>query len=309
MPSMPGSVFLTAVHDEFPDIERIMLTGQASIDAAIAAINDARIFRFLTKPCPTGTLVTAIEDALASRTAAAAPDPKLVGDFEAALDGAVMAYQPIYSVREGRIFAYEALLRPQHLVLGSPGELIDAAIALGRQTDLDRRVRTLVASDIAASDHRAAVFVNLLPESLDDLVAALDSDPLVAHAHRVVLEITERASLDAIDELDEKLAALRGRGFRLALDDLGAGYAGLTALATLSPDIVKLDMELVRDCDTDRTRSTLVTSIVAICRELGMLSVAEGIETEAEYAHLTALGCDLFQGYAIAKPAEPFVEL
>ena len=87
---------------------------------------------------------------------------------------------------------------------------------------------------------------------------------------------------------------------------IGAGYAGLTSFATLAPDVVKFDMELVRDISESDTRSKLVASMVAVCRELGILSLAEGVETDSELHHLEELGCDLFQGYRIAKPDAAF---
>jgi EAL domain-containing protein (putative c-di-GMP-specific phosphodiesterase class I) len=103
-----------------------------------------------------------------------------------------------------------------------------------------------------------------------------------------------------------KLAQLRRIGFRIAIDDLGAGYAGLTSFATLEPELVKLDMTLVRDVDKNPVKERLVRSMTSLCKDLGMLVVAEGVETPQERDALVALGCDLLQGYLFARPAEPF---
>jgi EAL domain-containing protein (putative c-di-GMP-specific phosphodiesterase class I) len=122
----------------------------------------------------------------------------------------------------------------------------------------------------------------------------------------VVLEITERSSLDRVADLPSKVALLREIGFRIAVDDLGAGYAGLTSLALLEPEIVKLDMTLVRDVHQSPTRQKLIRSMTSLCRDMGMLVVAEGVETLAEREALRELGCDLLQGYLFAKPGKPF---
>jgi EAL domain-containing protein (putative c-di-GMP-specific phosphodiesterase class I) len=95
-------------------------------------------------------------------------------------------------------------------------------------------------------------------------------------------------------------------GYRLALDDLGAGYAGLTSLAQLRPEVVKLDMSLVRDIDKNATKQKLVGSMARLSREMGMLVVVEGIETIGERKAVVGLGCDLLQGYLFAKPGRPF---
>jgi EAL domain-containing protein (putative c-di-GMP-specific phosphodiesterase class I) len=125
-------------------------------------------------------------------------------------------------------------------------------------------------------------------------------------ASTVVLEITERAALDDISDLRTRVARLRTMGFRLAVDDLGAGYAGLTTFATLEPEVVKLDMSLVRDVDKNPVKRRVIDKMTALSHELNMLVVAEGVETVAERDVLRAVGCDLLQGYLIARPGRPF---
>ena len=100
--------------------------------------------------------------------------------------------------------------------------------------------------------------------------------------------------------------SLRNLGFRIALDDLGAGYAGLTSFALLEPDMVKLDMALVRDVHREASKQTVVKTIVGMCKELNIIVTAEGIETPEERDALTRAGCDLMQGYLFAKPGTPF---
>ena len=115
--------------------------------------------------------------------------------------------------------------------------------------------------------------------------------PLSKIASRVVLEITERCSLDGVAGLAAKLAAMRGLGFRLAVDDLGAGYAGLSSFATLEPEFVKLDMSLIRGVDASPKKRSVVSAMIRLCtQELGMQVISEGIETSAERDALAAEG-------------------
>jgi len=117
-----------------------------------------------------------------------------------------------------------------------------------------------------------------------------------------VLELTERAPLDSVPDLRTRVGRLRDLGFRIALDDVGAGYAGLSSFTALQPEIAKLDMSLVRGIDTDPVKRTLVASMARLCKDLGILVVAEGIETAAEYDAAIASGCDLLQGFWIGVP-------
>ena len=128
----------------------------------------------------------------------------------------------------------------------------------------------------------AHMFVNLHPADLEDAELYADDGALTPFAKQVVLEITERAALDRIHELSSRVTRLRALGYRIAIDDLGAGYAGLTSFAQLEPEVVKVDMSLVRGIDSSAVKQKLVRSIVALCTELGIQLVAEGIETPAE---------------------------
>ena len=152
----------------------------------------------------------------------------------------------------------------------------------------------------------AMLLVNLHPSALEDPDLLAEDSPLARYPDRVAFEITERARLKPEGPAWDAIRALRQRGHRIAVDDLGAGYAGLTSLVTLQPDIVKLDMELIRNVDTSPTRSKLVASLVALSRQLDVRVIAEGVESMAECQHLLELGCDWMQGYFFARPGTPF---
>jgi len=150
------------------------------------------------------------------------------------------------------------------------------------------------------------IFVNLhAMELADDSLIAPDA-PLSRHAGRVVLEVTERAPLEQIRDVTARVGQLRALGYRIAVDDLGAGYAGLTSFAHLEPEVVKVDMSLIRGIDLSPMKQKLLGSIVGLCRDLGIEIIAEGVETEAERDALVKVGGDLCQGYLFARPDRPW---
>ncbi len=226
--------------------------------------------------------------------------------LERAIATSWLAFQPIVHWPARRVFGYEALLRTDELSLSNPVEIIDAAERLGSVHLLGRAVRSAVGVQLQSTLFAEATFVNLHAlDLLDDTLMSPD-EPLSKVAKRVVLEITERASLDEIDDVRERIEKLRALGYRIALDDLGAGYAGLTTIAQLEPDVIKLDMSLIRGVDQATTKQKLIGSMTRMCRDMGMLVIAEGVETVGERDVLTQLGCELLQGYIFARPARGF---
>ncbi|HUS65552.1 MAG TPA: EAL domain-containing protein, partial [Kofleriaceae bacterium] len=191
---------------------------------------------------------------------------ELEGSFERALGVLHMAFQPIVEAESNRLFGYEALMRADDPVLMNPGLLLDAAERLHRVERLGRIVRREVAQQFGSQpDSSGAVFVNLHALDLMDRSLASPYSPLCKLRERVVLEITERASVAAIEDIHYRVAALREMGYRIAIDDLGAGYAGLNAFAQLEPDVVKLDMTLIRGIDADSKKQKLVKAMSSLC--------------------------------------------
>ena len=225
------------------------------------------------------------------------------------LAGLTMHFQPIVHAKTRARFAYEALLRSTDKSLPHPGAILDAAERLERITTLGRAVRANCAKVIADSPpERGIVFINLHLLDLFDKQLTSPFAPLSKIASRVVLEITERNSLEGEVDLRYRVAELRELGFRIAIDDLGGGHARMQTFTPLDTDFVKLDMSLVRDVDKHPMKQRLVKSITDLCREQGTKIIGEGVETEAEAKVLVELGCDLLQGYLIARPALPFCD-
>lgn len=321
MPGMTGLGLLRAVRDHDLELPVILVTGAPGVKGAADAI-EYGAFRYLIKPV-TGALLT---EAVARATAVARVarsrrefiDEFGSGNFrvadragaDAVLDRAIaslwMAYQPIVHASNFSLFAFEALLRVEEPLLPHPGAVLAAAERAVRVHDVGRAVRASVVESARQAPEGLPLFVNLHPADLLDETLYDPRNPFTALAPRLVLEITERASLDHVPQLGTKIDALRALGFRIALDDLGAGYSGLTSFAQLEPEFVKLDMSLIRDIDQNPTKQKVVASMVGLCRDLGKRIVAEGIERREERDALVALGCDLLQGYLFGRPARPF---
>jgi EAL domain-containing protein (putative c-di-GMP-specific phosphodiesterase class I)/CheY-like chemotaxis protein len=321
MPGMGGIELLHRVRQRDLDVPVILMTGSPTVDTATKAIQ-LGVLDYLVKPFAMPDVVAAVDRAVQmSRLARIKREAfeylnrsgDWVGDraglevnFAAAMETMWMAYQPIVCWSKREVFAYEALVRPVHPALPHPGALIGAAERLGHLHLLGRRLREMVAEGVAPATEIGHIFVNIHGYDLEDEALLSPSAALSRIASRVVLEITERASVNEIKDLSVRIQRLRDLGFRIAVDDLGAGYAGLTSFAQLRPDIVKIDMSLVRDVDREPTKERLVRSLTDLCREMKILAVCEGVETPAELETLVRIGCDFFQGYHFARPGRPF---
>jgi EAL domain-containing protein (putative c-di-GMP-specific phosphodiesterase class I) len=315
MPGLDGLQLLRAIRTRDLDVPVVLMTGNPRTETAIEAIEQGAL-RYLVKPVSAATLTSAVEaaarlhrmarlkrEALAYLGGESALPGDLAGLEEAfvrALQGLWMAYQPIVR-SDGTIFGHEALLRSDLKALPNPGAMFDAAERLGRVHDLGRAVRMRAAASIEGPGG-PDLFVNVHALELIDADLYASSAALSARARTVILEVTERSSFERVPELRARIKSLRELGYRIAVDDLGAGYAGLTSFAALEPEVVKLDMALVRGVDHEPIKRRLVGSMARLCRDLGILVVAEGIETPAEREVLVDLGCDLLQGYLIGRP-------
>jgi EAL domain-containing protein (putative c-di-GMP-specific phosphodiesterase class I) len=320
MPGLSGIDLLRELRRRDMDIPVVLVTGTPHLDTAVEAV-ECGAFRYLAKPVDIVTFIAAVTRAESlSRLArmratrdhsdgheALLGDPaSLEARFELACRSVWMAFQPIVSQREGVIVAFEALLRTEEPTLSSPAALVGAAERLGRLEELGRLVRAETARALENVPPGVEVFVNLHAYDIADDDLASPEAPLSRFASRIVLELTERASLDRVKDAKARIQTLRELGFRIAIDDLGAGYAGLSWLATFVPEVVKIDMGLVRDVDKDSTRQRVVYSLLDLCRQLDIRVVLEGVETEAERNAIVWLGGDVMQGYHFARPGRGF---
>ena len=217
-----------------------------------------------------------------------------------------MAFQPIVDIRAQTIFAYEALVR------GAEGQ--GAAEVLSQVSDDNKygfdqacRVTAIdVAANLNLAGEGACLSINFLPNAVYEpracirltLAAAMRTGfPL----QNIIFEFTEAERLDT-GHLLNILRSYRAMGFKTAIDDFGAGYAGLGLLTDFQPDIVKLDMALIRSIGQSSVKQKIVGSTLQLLRDLGIAPICEGIETQEEYETLRDLGVELMQGYLFAQP-------
>ncbi len=319
MPYMSGSELLTVVRGLHPQVCRILLSGHADVDSALRAINDARVFRFLVKPCPPREIATCIFDALEAREHRRSLEREAgqkqresearTRQLSEVVPTVWLAIQPIVHASSGELFAYETLARCEHPEVRTPLALLDLAERSGAVIEVERMLRLRMAELLRTLPSDVLLFVNVHPLSLGDPEFFDTRNPLVPHADRVVLEIIERDEIPEGVPVRDRVAALREFGFRVAIDDLGAGYNGLNTLTDVVPDIVKFDMALVRGVETSPMKARLLAALIDTCTDMGILTVAEGIETSSQRDAMRALGCDLLQGYLFGQPKRPTREL
>jgi EAL domain-containing protein (putative c-di-GMP-specific phosphodiesterase class I) len=323
MPGLDGLGFMRAVRRHDLDVPVIVVTGYPSLDSALRVIEYGG-FRYLTKPTPAAELVSTVRSALSMHRLALLKRRALelyeserwhFGDragleamFDQAIDQLWMAFQPIVNHRKREIIGYEALVRSHHPALATPGPLLGAAERLGRVAELGKRIRRHVVDAVRAAPVETLIFMNLHAADLNDDALYSKTSSLCEYAPRIVLEVTERSSLDRVPDVKARAQSLRALGYKIAIDDLGAGYAGLSSFAQLEPDIAKLDMSLVRDIDHSPQKQSIVRSMLNVCQnDLGVNVVCEGVETSAERDVLDELGGETQQGYLFGRPAAGFM--
>lgn len=322
MPGLSGIELLRALRELSLDVPVVLVTGGPALETAVRAV-EYGAYRYLTKPVDIEALATTVRCAAEAgqlarerRSASflrASLQPLSIGpeevdyvrSFEDTLAQLWVSFQPIVDWGRRQLYGYEALVRSEG-PFRRPAEILSAAEKLGRLTDLGRGIRRRIASHASANPAGALLFVNLHAKDLEDPELMDWGSPLARVSRSVVLEITERTALEDVSDIASRVSRLRDMGFRLAVDDLGAGYAGLASFASIEPDVVKLDMSLVRGVDVSPLKQSVVRSVIGLSQELGIEVISEGIEIPVERDTLSLLGCRLFQGYLFGKPERGF---
>ncbi len=220
-------------------------------------------------------------------------------------------FQPIVRADDlSEVYGYECLLRGRKAdgSLMAPTAMYDAARDAELLFQLDRAARLTAIREAIAHRVRDRLFINFNPSSIYDPSYCLKSTVSAIETAgidpgRIVFEVVESDRFDT--DLMGIVTSYRRSGFRVALDDLGAGYGSLNLLSKLKPDVVKLDMKLIRDVDRDEYKAGITSTLLEMARKLGVTTVAEGIETPEELQWVRDHGVDLVQGYLIARPASP----
>ena len=216
-----------------------------------------------------------------------------------------MAFQPIVDLRDGSVYAYEALVRGLD---GEPAKTVLDQVTDENRFAFDQRCRVRAVELAAKLGVTCRLNINFMPNAVYEPNRCLRSTFEAAASfgfpiERIVFETTEDERVRDPAHLKAIMVEYKHQGFQTAIDDFGAGYAGLSLLAEFQPDIVKLDMALVRGIDTNLPRQAIIAGILGICRMLDVRVIAEGVETVAEMQTLRELGIELMQGYLFARPA------
>lgn len=314
MPNVGGMELIGHVARLNPGALTIVMTGFGSVSTAVNAMK-AGAYDYILKPFKVDVVLATILQGLAAKRReklaqslgpnqlpSMAATSALKTSFRRAVDKLWLAFQPILTGDGRSVYGHEVLLRTDEPNLTDPAQVLEAAELLGSLDELGRVIRLRAVEAFVQLPSEGLMFVNLHPTDLTDPALFETTEPLSSIADRVVLEITERSSLEKLDGVSERVATLRRMGFRIAIDDLGAGYAGLSTFTQLEPDIVKLDMSLVRNLHRHETKRKVVRSMTALARDIGATVVAEGVESAEELDAVVGLGCDFVQGFYFARP-------
>ncbi|WP_223846200.1 EAL domain-containing protein [Wenzhouxiangella sp. AB-CW3] len=218
--------------------------------------------------------------------------------------GLSMAFQPIVDLENDTVFAHEALVRGEE---GEPAGAIFERVDESNLYRFDQTCRVRAIELAARLEVPARLSINFMPNAVYRPEACIQTTLSAAAEFglpldRIIFEVTEAEKVVDQEHLRNIMLHYQQRGFLTAIDDFGAGYAGLNLLADFVPDFVKLDMLLVRDVHQDRTRQAIVRGLMGMFHELDVGVIAEGVETRDELDCLADLGVHLFQGFLFARP-------
>ncbi len=226
--------------------------------------------------------------------------------FENALMQLSLVYQPIVRARTGCIVGYEAYLRTTTPRFEAPRPLLDLAQRLGRQFEVDDRVRSLVAILMEETAQPRTIFVNFDTGELTRGVLATRQDRLAPYAHRVIVEFGEEGPVPEGDKVRETIERMRRFGYRIAAGGIAGTISGLARMRVLRPDLYKLGAAVVQGCDHDPVRRRHMARLVDLAHDEGAMVVAQGIERPEERQVAVELGCDMLQGFLLGMPKISF---
>lgn len=216
-----------------------------------------------------------------------------------------MAFQPIVNVTTRQVFAQEALVRGLN---NQPASQVFAYVNDNNRYRFDQACRVKAVKLAAQLQIPTFLSINFMPNAVYQPELCIRTTLAAAERYnfpinRIIFEITEGEKVDDYAHLRKIVEHYQLRGFKTAIDDFGAGYAGLNFLAEIQTDIIKLDMALIRNIEQDKIRQAIIKGILQVCAELSTTVIAEGVETYEELSVLQSFGIELFQGYYFAKPA------
>ncbi len=320
LPHLDPLALLRSVRRRDLDVPLILASDAAGSGLAAIVVEQGALCQ-VAKPAPAELLVGKVEyaaklhalarlrrralDILGGQWSQMGDRAALEVAFERAFDRLSIAFQPIVSWSGRRVIGHEALLRSSDPQLPDPASVLAVAERLSRIDQIGRLVRERVARSMAKAPAEF-VFVNLHPHELLDGELFSATAPLSQFADRIVLEVSEHALLDDIEHLESRAETLRKLGFRLALDNLGPGYPGLSSFARLRPEFVKYDLSLVRGAEQTPEQVEIVAGMTTLFASMSTQVIAAGIESIAERDAMLKAGVDLLQGFAFSRPESAY---
>ncbi len=235
---------------------------------------------------------------------------KWAGQLETILDKKQLStlFQVIFSLRESKVFGYEALARgPRKSELHEPVALFAYAFKKGRLQALDKISSSLALHRFQRARGSEKIFINLSPDSITSFSDEMDTLLILGEAQgvspeKIVIEVTEHFPSKDFSRLISALDTYRTMGVEVAIDDFGAGYSGMRKWFDIEPDYVKLDGYFVHDVNKDNKKRLFIESVKSLTDKLGCTLIVEGVETKEEFGFVSDLGVDLVQGYFIGYP-------
>ncbi len=313
IPPPNGLDVLSRLRESQPLCVRLLMSGTLDLPVVVDAVNRGEIARVIRKPFDRQMIVDALDGAINGR---AKLRDVYIGSLQEGFDRQrrqleeylaseklTLALQPIVHAGDCAVMGYEALLRGAHPGFDSPLAVISAAESHGMLGRLADRVAGCVERVLTVMPAGASLFLNAHPAELTEVSEVRRRfERLAPWANRIVIEITERADVLQIMNWRRTVELLTDAGFRVAVDDLGAGYNSLSVLAELHAAFVKVDMSIARNIDSDSRKQRLVELLGAVAKATQAQLIVEGIETQAEAAAVTRLGADFLQGYLFGHP-------
>jgi EAL domain-containing protein (putative c-di-GMP-specific phosphodiesterase class I) len=218
-------------------------------------------------------------------------------------------FQPIFYLKSYKLFAYEVLSRPpQASKIKGPENLFQCALNCGMLFELEMMCRKKALVKIGDLIEKRLFFFNNSPyliesEKIKDVLA------IYKQPQQIILELTERTEIKDFSNFCQTLSSFRAQGFKISIDDIGSGYSSLDSIAELEPDFIKISMNIIRNIDSNKKKQNLVKTITSLCKQNSIVSIAEGIETEAELQTVMNLGADAGQGFLLGKPSPRFLRV
>jgi EAL domain-containing protein (putative c-di-GMP-specific phosphodiesterase class I)/CheY-like chemotaxis protein len=310
LPGMSGLEVLRRVRTLSPAAARVLYTAHAPGPAVVDAFNHGTVQRCVHKSDGIPALEAILRQVLAERKSdgrvtAQAEEDRVRLDLDDLITQRrlTLFVQPLYDATTGAWVACEALMRSRHPAFKGPMDILDAAHHFDRQLEL-QRVLAIMSRDIRDQlPPEVSLFVNVDPgvlrsvKRLDETLSAL-----YPVSRGVVLELTERARLSQEPGWEMVVQRMRDLGFRVALDDVGAGYNSLGAVAAVQPEVIKIDISLISGVHQDARKAELVRILCDYAARYDLLTVAEGIEQAEEAATCQALGVRWLQGFHLGRP-------